>query len=309
MEQIKAIVQKVTKGKHGAYAVAKSKDIEGSITFSLDKNIWQEPDLPESGTVVVLSKLTKKRAGWRANRGRFLKPSDEEISNQERSTKMNINYIKKQIIEDIIFQPELQQEVAKTLLALLKIRKSEYFPVNSLLIVSQLEEKVKTLNQLKKELGDEKAREFVTLHETKKAAFLFHDLTDQEAEKIRIYLEEILIKKDGTLEQYMARELGLTARDLYDPDEFSFEGPKNLAATMAMLNSGNTESFQFNLKEEVSSSRINEIITSYYTERGYKMENDLCLQATKEKEDIIITVTNCRKKLMVTVVSVTNPFN
>ncbi len=72
----RAIVEKViATGRHGPYAVAKSDEF-GSITFSLDKPVWQEDDWPEPGTFVALAKLREKRAGWRAQQGRFWEPSD-----------------------------------------------------------------------------------------------------------------------------------------------------------------------------------------------------------------------------------------
>lgn len=78
MEAVTAIVQDVVRrGRHGPYAVATSDKIGGSITFSLDSNVWQEQAVPEPGTHVYLTDLRKKRAGWRALSGRFTRPSDE----------------------------------------------------------------------------------------------------------------------------------------------------------------------------------------------------------------------------------------
>lgn len=74
---IRGIVQKIVNGQHGLYAVATAEEVKGSITFSLEKPIWSEKGWPEKGTFVVLSELCKKRAGWRAMRARFLRPSDE----------------------------------------------------------------------------------------------------------------------------------------------------------------------------------------------------------------------------------------
>ncbi|MES3004525.1 MAG: hypothetical protein V4690_00260 [Patescibacteria group bacterium] len=73
-----AIVQKVfPEGKHGPYAKARSEEVAGSITFSLDISVWKEDRTPQEGDKVVLSKVRGKRAGWRAESGRFFKPSDE----------------------------------------------------------------------------------------------------------------------------------------------------------------------------------------------------------------------------------------
>lgn len=92
-EEIKAVVQKIIQeGDHGPFAVATSESIDGSITFSLEPTVWKENEWPEQGLVIVLGKLRKKRSGWRAKEGRFLKPSDEqtETRNQERRKEMNV---------------------------------------------------------------------------------------------------------------------------------------------------------------------------------------------------------------------------
>lgn len=85
-QSCQAVVEKIILGgKHGPYAVASSKEI-GSVTFSLDRSVWQEEDRPEPGTWVMLSQLRKKRAGWRAQHGRFVVPSDEHAATEpERS--------------------------------------------------------------------------------------------------------------------------------------------------------------------------------------------------------------------------------
>ncbi|MFZ2523138.1 MAG: hypothetical protein WAW92_02010 [Minisyncoccia bacterium] len=79
MEQgsYKAIVQRIfAVGRHGPYAKATSEEL-GNVTFSLTELVWNERRQPEEGELVVLSDVTKKRAGWRAQSGRFYRPSDE----------------------------------------------------------------------------------------------------------------------------------------------------------------------------------------------------------------------------------------
>lgn len=75
-----AVVQKISSGKHGLYAVTtleqNSDNIKGSVTFSLQPKVWKEKIPPENGHVVILTNLTKKNAGWRANKARFFQPSD-----------------------------------------------------------------------------------------------------------------------------------------------------------------------------------------------------------------------------------------
>ena len=86
-----AMVEKtVPKGEHGPYAVASSEEL-GTVTFSLDRSVWQEEDWPEGGNIVILSKLRKKRAGWRAHFGRFLQPSDEPQQRKKASASERSN--------------------------------------------------------------------------------------------------------------------------------------------------------------------------------------------------------------------------
>ncbi len=82
-----AVVEKIIRGgKHGPYAVARTDEI-GSITFSLDDNVWQEKDWPEPGMYVMLSQVRKKRAGWRAQHGRFIEPSDDQQTSNSQKEK------------------------------------------------------------------------------------------------------------------------------------------------------------------------------------------------------------------------------
>lgn len=77
-KEYEAMVEKIVRtGKHGPYAVARTAELDGSVTFSLDSENWQEREWPEPGTCVMLSDVRKKRAGWRAHRARFVKPSDK----------------------------------------------------------------------------------------------------------------------------------------------------------------------------------------------------------------------------------------
>lgn len=86
MDTIKAVVEKViTGGKHGPYAIATHDGFEGSVTFSLEPTVWQEKDRPEPGSVVHLSSITQKRAGWRAKKGRYWNPSDEQTAKTEQA--------------------------------------------------------------------------------------------------------------------------------------------------------------------------------------------------------------------------------
>lgn len=78
--ECRAIVEKIiTNGRHGPYAVARREENGAleTITFSLNSPSWNE-DYPDPGTYVILSDIRKKRNGWRAMHGRFMRPSDEK---------------------------------------------------------------------------------------------------------------------------------------------------------------------------------------------------------------------------------------
>lgn len=77
-QSYQALVEKIIpRGRHGPYAVTRCDGL-GTVTFSLKSETWTEKDWPEPGTWVMLSQIRKKRLGWRAMLGRFVKPSDEQ---------------------------------------------------------------------------------------------------------------------------------------------------------------------------------------------------------------------------------------
>lgn len=63
----------VLDGKHGPYAVGRDSKL-GVITFSLKPPVWQEGEYPETGTIVEVSDIQKKKAGWRAKSARIVRP-------------------------------------------------------------------------------------------------------------------------------------------------------------------------------------------------------------------------------------------
>jgi len=82
-EEYRGVVEKIIpRGKHGPYAVACVPKV-GLVTFALDDEVWREKRWPDPGALVVLSDVRKKRAGWRAEDGRFVRPSDEQQQKQQ----------------------------------------------------------------------------------------------------------------------------------------------------------------------------------------------------------------------------------
>ncbi len=92
MEEYEAVVDKlIPTGKHGPYCVSRCETLDNIIvTFSLKLPVWLEKSWPEPGTYVILSEIRKKRAGWRAESARFMRPEDrksQNIRNQKGATK------------------------------------------------------------------------------------------------------------------------------------------------------------------------------------------------------------------------------
>lgn len=120
---VKAVVQKVvSEGKHGPFVVASSDGLKGSITFSLEPNVWQEEEWPEEGMFVFLGKLRQKRAGWRAKQGRFWKPSDEQT---ERSKAMEAKTQTTQQVPQFLYPKSRQfpfDEVCEQIVRELEVR-------------------------------------------------------------------------------------------------------------------------------------------------------------------------------------------
>ena len=72
-----AIVKSIVSASpNGPYGVAKAPGVSGTITFS--HAVWQEKWPVKPGTYVFLTKLEKRRSGWRAGFGRLWRLSDEQ---------------------------------------------------------------------------------------------------------------------------------------------------------------------------------------------------------------------------------------
>ncbi len=79
-EEYEAVVDKIIpEGRHGPYCVSRCEKLDNIVvTFSLKLPVWPEKTWPEPGTYVVLSEIRKKRAGWRAESARFMRPEDKK---------------------------------------------------------------------------------------------------------------------------------------------------------------------------------------------------------------------------------------
>lgn len=80
------VLQVVTRPGRGLrpYVVAQAKGVRGSVTFSLDRHVWQEKSMPTHGIYVYLDDIRENSGGWRANIARFWRPDDEQQLQQHR---------------------------------------------------------------------------------------------------------------------------------------------------------------------------------------------------------------------------------
>lgn len=88
-EYYECIVNKVTDGPHGPYAVATCKEVDWPITFSCEKSVWDEPHQPRPGEIVLLYDVHKTTGGWRAGEAKAKRPEkkieDEKINVSDES--------------------------------------------------------------------------------------------------------------------------------------------------------------------------------------------------------------------------------
>ncbi len=75
---IAGIVRRVVRDEgREPYVVTTAESFqEGSITFSLNPQVWSEDRDPEPSSEVIMTKLEKRRNGWRALSARFRTPQD-----------------------------------------------------------------------------------------------------------------------------------------------------------------------------------------------------------------------------------------
>ena len=206
-----------------------------------------------------------------------------------------ISYIEEHVVGDISWQPEVRRAVARTMLALLKIRKVEDYEVKSLLLLSQLEKRAIHL----------RGTNVTSLMETVKASFKCKDLSDDEADEVERILENLVPKQEETLERYMSRELELETEESFNPDRQTTDDGKSAMAMLAMNNSNNLENFQLSPDEDIPDGRISEIVTAYFESQGYILDDKgVGHTFTKEEERLMVNVSNFGYMIMVSVMPV-----
>jgi len=190
------------------------------------------------------------------------------------------NYVKKSIEKDLKTYPELQQQIINTMMTLLKIRKLDNYDINSISMIANLTD---LLYMIKKIDVKGEPLQFISLIETQKAAIVMGDANNEEAETLQKYFKTILPKPtEKTLEQYMARRLGLILDKLLNPDAVGILF-KPMVAHLSIMTSVNLESFSLTSQNYIPDEKIADIIKDYLKAHEYTIRNDA---KTIFKEDI-----------------------
>jgi len=76
LDRYTARVFKVVLDDPNPYALARSDDVEGTIFFLLDPNVWHDATPPVEHMMVVLEDIYLTKKGWRAQSARKVRPDD-----------------------------------------------------------------------------------------------------------------------------------------------------------------------------------------------------------------------------------------
>lgn len=91
LEVVIAVVENIITPRRGpSYAVAKAKGIDGSITITFTGPVWFGK-LPRIGEEIRLTKLMKRKLGWRAMSGRLSRPSDKTKQSTKSTKEKGVN--------------------------------------------------------------------------------------------------------------------------------------------------------------------------------------------------------------------------
>lgn len=184
--------------------------------------------------------------------------------------------------------PEFRIAVARTMLALLKIRKVDGYKDKSLHLLTELEKIC------------QETLIYTVLVQTKKAASIFNEMSVEEAKLVEKYFERLLneVQPDETLKQCMSRELKLQPKILFDPDNFYIDNNKTHMVALAMLNSNDLEDFELCLPKPIANARIYKIIDTYFAQKGYTKDGKFFI---KNNQTIWVTVTDWSESIMISV--------
>ena len=266
-------------------------EIEKSRTVS-DKEIIEEGAEVKEGELKIADRQ------WE----HFHKEMELELTAREKEDGI-VGYIKDHIESDLSFQPEIRQDVAKTLLALLKLsrdRDEKEYIIDSTVLLARLEQVA----------GLKTKRGFASTMESIKAAANFGRLNDGQRTEIEKYIQDQIEKKEQTLNRFMAEKFGLQSRESYDPDAYDDPESKMVAATLAMFSSGRLEDFSIDLAagQEKQDEEITSAIEEYYKNQGYEIEMGTWdnMFVTKGEQSLMVVFTNYGDSIQVSVQDMKN---
>lgn len=203
------------------------------------------------------------------------------------------------IKKDFAFNSEIKRELAKGLLAALKISKTqdrnEY-----LLTVVKLASELRGNPKMNERTG----AEFIAQN-AMVAATTFPELDEAGRQEIESYLEGMVEKiVEQSLEEYLKGKFGLESQDNWNPDDKDDPRDKEVMTTLAMMNASNLEDFTIKVPEgqEKNSDEIRSNIRSYYESNGYEIRDEYDeLVIKKGDEELLITMSNFGHNIMISV--------
>ena len=210
------------------------------------------------------------------------------------------------VIESFVVErPDIQKTVAKTLLGLLKIRKTEKYDQYLLKILAGLEMMVNE-NRGQLSHGDDKVV-YVKFQDERfwdlaAVAAAFAKLDEGGVKQLEQYLGSLAPALENSLEKYLAEQLKCDSGERNNPTRFLSSFSQDLAAMTANFLMGSShwheEDFCLNADSSVTSEILYPLILEYYQKQGYellrKLESgfwSLRLSLKKGKEGVLINVT------------------
>lgn len=209
----------------------------------------------------------------------------------------------KLIEENISKRPEIQEQIAKILFALLKIRDVKYYKENSEEIILRFEKMIDGPKQCYAE-DNTLYIPLSTFGPIIKAAQKFQNLTPEEVAIVQKYLESLISKNDDSLERYLSKLFRVESRNRYDIGAYDDPFIKLWTAVRTITNSRYHEDFELKAKKPILKDQVFESAKGYYLQRDYKIHatyNDLGFMVTKGNEITFVTMTQFGNTILITV--------
>ena len=156
-------------------------------------------------------------------------------------------------------EPVIQKKVVDALITLLAMRKQENYQLASISLLYEMEQAFQVSHP----------EQMACLHEMKKVAFFFGDLSDEQAEVVLGHLVRLAEAAAGpdSLEAFIREELKLPSETI------KYTDVATRYAGLAMLTSAlSSEDFSLNTTELIPTERLNAAVRRYFESRGYTVK-------------------------------------